>query len=145
MSILRIRNQETGAWEEIPAIVGPQGEQGERGPAGPQGERGESGFSLKVKRPGSKLTLALEHNTNYLCSSPVTELTITGFEPASDGLSEVWGIHFMTGDSIKVQLPYNVVWNCNAPPVFTPGHEYWLLFSALITGRVLGVWNEVEA
>lgn len=40
MSILRIRNKETGEWEEIPALVGPQGERGETGPAGPKPERG---------------------------------------------------------------------------------------------------------
>jgi hypothetical protein len=37
MSILRIKNQETGEWESIPAIVGPQG------PQGPQGEKGDTG------------------------------------------------------------------------------------------------------
>jgi len=30
-------------------------------------------------------------------------------------------------------------------PVFTPGSEYWLLFTPLLRGKVLGVWNEVEA
>lgn len=52
MSILRIKNQETGEWESIPVIVGPQGPAGEKGEkgdkgdtgaTGPQGEKGDTG------------------------------------------------------------------------------------------------------
>ena len=65
--------------------------------------------------------------------------------PGTDGRSEVWSVHFVAGDSITVTLPGTVVWNYGAAPVFTPGSEYWLLFTPMLNGRVLGVWNEVEA
>ena len=39
-AILRIRNPETGEFEEIKALIGPKGE---TGPQGPQGEKGETG------------------------------------------------------------------------------------------------------
>lgn len=48
-AILRIRNPETGDFEEIKALIGPkgdtgpQGEKGDTGPQGPQGIRGEVG------------------------------------------------------------------------------------------------------
>lgn len=34
MNILRLRNQETGEWQEVPALIGPQGPQGEKGADG---------------------------------------------------------------------------------------------------------------
>lgn len=39
-AILRIRNPETGEFEEIKALIGPKGD---TGPQGPQGEKGETG------------------------------------------------------------------------------------------------------
>ena len=45
-AILRIRNPETGEFEEIKALIGPKGETGPQGPqgeVGPQGEKGDTG------------------------------------------------------------------------------------------------------
>ena len=42
-AILRIRNPETGEFEDIKALIGPQGIQGEKGETGPQGEPGTQG------------------------------------------------------------------------------------------------------
>ena len=45
-AILRIRNPETGEFEEIKALIGPKGEigpQGLQGEVGPQGEKGDTG------------------------------------------------------------------------------------------------------
>ena len=49
MNILKIKNKETGEWQDIPALVGPpgaegpQGPKGDTGPQGPQGIQGETG------------------------------------------------------------------------------------------------------
>lgn len=119
---------------------GPQGEQGK------QGEPGESGLPRVLTVPGTEPYLAtLLNNYDYRCIEPVTHLTVPGFRLASDGRSECWSIHFVAGDSITVTLPDTVVWNYNATPVFTPGSEYWLMFTPMLNGKVLGVWNEVEA
>lgn len=112
---------------------------------GPQGARGETGFSVKADLSGASQTLVMANNTDYCCTDPVTTLTVTGFEADPDGRCEVWGIHFAAGETITVTLPDNIVWNYNAAPVFTPGSEYWLLFTPMLNGKVLGVWNEVEA
>ncbi len=40
---MKIKNETTGEWEGIPAIVGPPGPQGETGPQGPSGPQGETG------------------------------------------------------------------------------------------------------
>lgn len=142
MSILRIRNKETGEWEEIPALVGPKGERGKTGPAGPQGESGAPDI---VHLAGSVQTLRLTSNVAYYCTEPVTNLTLNGFDHDNPKKEAYWSISFLTGDTITVMLPDTVVWNYNAAPVFTPGSEYWLLFTPLLNGKVLGVWNEVEA
>lgn len=112
---------------------------------GPQGERGETGFPVMTDLSGAVQALTLANNTDYRCTEPVTHLTVTGFVADPAGRSEVWGIHFVAGDSITVALPETVVWNYNATPVFTPGSEYWLLFTTMLNGKILGVWNEVEA
>ena len=60
-AILRIRNPETGEFEEIKALIGPkgetgpqgpQGEKGEVGPQGPQGETGPQGIQGEVGPQG---------------------------------------------------------------------------------------------
>lgn len=43
MNVLKIRNKETGEWQDIPALVGPPGEQGPKGDTGPQGPQGIQG------------------------------------------------------------------------------------------------------
>ena len=43
MAVLKIKNETTGEWEGIPAIVGPPGPQGETGPQGPTGPQGATG------------------------------------------------------------------------------------------------------
>lgn len=46
MNVLKIKNKETGEWQDIPALVGPpgaEGPKGETGPQGPVGPRGETG------------------------------------------------------------------------------------------------------
>lgn len=133
MSILKIKNKETGVWEEIRTLVGPQG------------ERGESGWPNVVSLSGATQSLALANNTDYRCSDAVTSLTVTGFETGTDGKSEGWSIHFVAGSSVTVVLPDTVVWNYGASPVFTPGSEYYLMFAPMLNGKVLGVWNEVRA
>jgi len=135
---------ETGNWQidgEDTGVsaIGPRGEPGQ------PGERGETGYPIRVGLSGSVQDLVLANNIDYCCTDPVTTLRITGFEADSDGRSEVWGIHFAAGETITVTLPASVVWNWGAAPVFTPGSEYWLLFTPLLNGRVLGIWNEVEA
>lgn len=48
MSILNIRNPETGEWESVPSIVGPPGPQGDTGAQGipgNDGEKGEDGYT----------------------------------------------------------------------------------------------------
>lgn len=113
--------------------------------SGPRGEPGESGFPAMVNLTDTTQSLALAGNTDYRCTDAVTALTVTGFEAAPNGRREGWSIHFVAGTTILVMLPDSVVWNYGAAPVFTPGSEYWLLFTPLLNGKVLGVWNEVEA
>ena len=43
MNVLKIRNKETGEWQDIPALVGPPGPQGPKGDTGPQGIQGPAG------------------------------------------------------------------------------------------------------
>lgn len=43
MNVLRIKNKETGEWQDIPALVGPPGAEGPKGDIGPQGPQGETG------------------------------------------------------------------------------------------------------
>lgn len=43
MNVLKIKNKETGEWQDIPALVGPPGEQGPKGDTGPQGPQGIQG------------------------------------------------------------------------------------------------------
>ena len=112
---------------------------------GPQGQQGDSGLPATVSPAGASHALRLQNNTDYCFSDPVNSLTVTGFEAGIDGRSEAWSIHFVAGGSITVALPDTVVWNYGATPVFTPGSEYWLLFTPMLNGKVLGVWNEVEA
>lgn len=40
MNILKIKNAQTGEWQDIAALVGPQGPQGIQGPAGETGPAG---------------------------------------------------------------------------------------------------------
>ncbi len=37
MNVLKIKNKETGEWQDIPALVGPPGAEGPQGPAGSDG------------------------------------------------------------------------------------------------------------
>lgn len=113
--------------------------------SGPQGEQGESGFPAMVSLSGAAQALALAGNTDYRCADPLKALTVTGFEADAHGRREGWSIQFAAGDSITVTLPNSVVWNYGATPVFTPASEYHLMFTPLLNGKVLGVWNEVEA
>ena len=48
MNVLKIKNKETGEWQDIPALVGPPGPQGPKGDTGPQGPQGIPG------EPGSQ-------------------------------------------------------------------------------------------
>jgi len=112
---------------------------------GPRGERGESGYVVRTELSGAVQALELADNMDYCCTDPVTTLKILGFQANLNGKSETWGIHFKAGETISVTLPDTVIWNYGAAPVFTPGSEYWLLFAPMLDGRVLGVWNEVEA
>lgn len=43
MNVLKIKNKETGEWQDIPALVGPPGAEGPKGDIGPQGIQGEIG------------------------------------------------------------------------------------------------------
>ena len=113
--------------------------------AGPQGERGESGFPAELDLVGATHVLTLQNNRDYRCMDRVASLAVTSFAADSDGKSQCWSIHFVAGSSITVVLPDTVVWNCGASPVFTPGSEYYLMFTPLLNGKVLGVWNEVRA
>lgn len=125
--------------------TGPQGEQGEVGPAGPQGIRGETGLPAVLDLQGATQSLVLANNTDYRCMDAVTSLSVTGFESDPTGRTEAWSIRFTAGAGIVVKLPGTVVWNFGAAPKFTSGNEYHLLFAPLLSGKVLGVWNEVEA
>ena len=121
--------------------VGPPGPRGETGDTGPAGD---SGLPFVVSLSGDTQSLTLVNNTDYRCADAVVSLTVEGFETDPNGRSETWSIHFITGESITVALPDTVVWNCNATPVFSPSSEYHLMFAPLLSGKVLGVWNEVE-
>jgi len=121
------------------------GAPGPRGERGPQGMQGESGLPAVVSLAGAEQALPLANNTDYRCMDAVTALTITGFEADPERKSEAWSIRFAAGNGITVTLPDTVVWNYGATPVFTPGSEYSLMFTPLLSGKVLGVWNEVEA
>lgn len=127
MSILRLRDKETGEWVEIPALVG------------------ESGLPTVVTLSGATQSLALNNNIDYRCSSAITSLTIAGFNAGTDGKSAAWCIQFVAGTGITVMFPDTVVWNYGATPVFTAGSEYTLAFTPMLSGKILGVWNEVEA
>lgn len=109
------------------------------------GPAGKSGLPAVVYLSGAVQTLALANNTDYRCADAVTSLTLTGFAEDPDGNGSLWSIQFAAGATIQVTLPDTVVWNCGASPAFTPGSEYSLVFTPLLSGRVLGVWNEVEA
>lgn len=127
---------------------GPQGERGltgDPGPVGPRGPAGDSGLPAVVSLSGAVQSLALANNTDYRCADAVTGLTVTGFTADPNGRSEAWSIRFVAGSSITVALPDTVVWNYGATPVFTPGSEYSMMFASMLNGKVLGVWNEVEA
>lgn len=124
---------------------GPQGPTGPEGPQGPVGPAGDSGLPTVVSLAGAVQSLALANNTDYRCTDTVTALTVTGFAAGPNDRSEAWSIRFVAGASITVALPDRVVWNYGATPVFTPGSEYCLMFAPLLSGKVLGVWNEVEA
>lgn len=52
MSVLNIKNQETGEWESLAVIQGPKGERGERGETGPRGPSGEQGPQGPQGDPG---------------------------------------------------------------------------------------------
>jgi hypothetical protein len=132
-----INGEDTGV-----SASGPEGKQGERGE---RGATGASGLPFVEPLYAADLSLTLENNTDYRCAEPVTSLTVRGFQAASDGRSEAWSIQFAAGTGITIALPDTVVWNCGATPVFTPGYEYSLMFAPLLNGKVLGVWNEVEA
>ena len=43
MNVLKIKNKETGEWQDIPALVGPPGAEGPKGDIGPQGPQGIQG------------------------------------------------------------------------------------------------------
>lgn len=134
-----------------PGKDGADGAPGEKGDKGDKGEKGDTGEQGKDNLPniaavsGAAVTLTMDNNVEYHCTDAVTALTIEGFTPAADGKSSLWAIQFTAGESITVSLPDTVVWNYGATPVFTPGSEYCLMFSPLLSGKVLGVWNEVEA
>ena len=53
-AILRIRNPETGEFEDIKALIGPQGPKGEKGDTGPQGIQGEKGETGPQGEPGTQ-------------------------------------------------------------------------------------------
>lgn len=112
---------------------------------GSKGEPGDSGLPRMVFLAGAEQSLTLENNTDYRCANAVTSLTVTDFKADTSNRSEVWSIRFLAGDTITVALPDTVVWNYGATPVFTPHSEYHLMFTPLLNGKVLGVWNEVEA
>lgn len=144
-----IDGEDTGVSAKGPQ--GERGEQGERGlvgdpgPVGPRGPAGDSGLPVVVSLAGAVQSLALANNTDYRCVDAVTALTVTGFAADPNGRSEAWSIRFVAGAPVTVTLPDTVVWNYGATPVFTPGSEYCLMFAPLLSGKVLGVWNEVEA
>jgi len=94
---------------------------------------------------GNTQMVYLTPQTEYHCVDALVYLEVNGFETSDNGFADTWGIHFVAGETITVTLPDSVVWNYGATPVFTPGSEYWLLFTPMLNGKVLGVWNEVEA
>ena len=94
---------------------------------------------------GPTQSLSLTSNVEYRCVDAVTALTVSAFDAETSDQAETWGIQFIAGESIAVDLPDTVVWNYGAAPVFTPGNEYHLMFAPMLSGKVLGVWNEVEA
>lgn len=54
INILKIKNQETGVWEKIPALKGDKGEPGATGPqgeAGPAGKDGADGVYVGTSEP----------------------------------------------------------------------------------------------
>lgn len=106
---------------------------------------GESGLPAVVTLSGASHSVELSNNTDYRCADTIASLTVTGFSAGADGRSEVWSIQFIAGDGITVALPDTVIWNYGATPVFTAGSEYTLVFTPMLSGKVLGVWNEVEA
>lgn len=112
---------------------------------GPRGEKGDSGLPHVVSLAGAVLETVLVNNVDYRCADVVTDLTVTGFSADPDGRSEAWSIRFIADAGITVNLPEYVAWNYGATPVFTPGSEYHLMFAPLLNGKVLCVWNEVEA
>ena len=143
-----------------PGPIGPTGPQGERGLQGPQGnpgergqkgdkgdagQHGESGMPRLEAVSGASVSLSMENNVDYRCADPVTSLTVSAFCAGTDGRSELWSVQFVAGDAITVVIPDTVVWNYGATPVFTAGSEYTLVFTPLLSGKVLGLWNEVEA
>ena len=101
--------------------------------------------TVRENLSGAEQSLSLDNNIDYHCADAVTSLTIVEFNRPDNNVNEAWSIHFVAGDTITVTLPASVVWNYGATPVFTPGSEYWLMFVPLLNGKVLGVWNEVEA
>ena len=76
MNVLKIKNKETGEWQDIPALVGPPGEQGpkgpqgEAGPQGPIGPRGEDG----VQGPAGSNGYTPVRGTDYWTNADKTEI-----------------------------------------------------------------------
>lgn len=52
MAVLRLKNKETGIWEEIPSLVGATGPTGARGATGPIGATGPTGLRGEIGKTG---------------------------------------------------------------------------------------------
>lgn len=115
------------------------------GKTGDKGDKGDSGFPDIVRLSGSTQDLFLTSNVAYYCLDPVNSLKVSGFEHDDPEKEAYWSISFLAGKPISVDLPDTVVWNYGATPVFTRDREYDLHFKQLRSGKILGVWNEVEA
>lgn len=136
MSILKFRD-ENGDIVEVLAL------QGEKGDQGIQGETGKDNLPVITAVEGDTVSLTMDYNVEYHCSTAVVSLTITGFTASTEGQSSLWSIQFTAGDTITVVLPETVKWSV-ADPVFTAGVTYWLSFMPLVSGEILGVWVSNE-
>ena len=109
MSVLNIKNQETGEWESLAVIQGPKGERGEQGPKGPQGD---PDVHIGKEEPTNlDTTIWIDTNesesTNYVNAPAIATVgqTIVVKEVDETGKPVAWECTDLAGGSVSAPAP----------------------------------------
>ena len=89
----------------------------------------------------TEITLSMQANCEYQCTSPVTSVTISDFATGLDDIPTQYSIIFTAGDTISVTHPATVKWAL-ATPIFDPKKTYWLSFIPF-GNYYLGTWTAI--